>query len=221
MARVTGYRSAHSNGDGARSPQAGKRPVAIPGSPGPAVSWLARAAVCCLVLLALAGCASTVPQAIRAMPADQPTVVAARAAPEALRGSAVRWGGELIRIRNLPEHSELEILARRLDGDGEPDPDSPGEGRFIARVPGFIDPADYAPGDRVTVAGVLDGSSEDKVGDYPYIFPIVAAREHYRWPDPVPAASYYRYPHYYAPWPYYYPWRPYHFYPFGWPHPWW
>jgi outer membrane lipoprotein len=168
-------------------------------------------------LLLLGGCASKVPSAIREAPPDQPTAAAARAATEPLRGQAVRWGGELVAVRNLAKTSELEILARRLAGDGEPDPDSAAEGRFIGRVAGFVDPADYQTGDLITVAGVLAGRVEGKVGDYVYPYPVVEVRQWHRWPEPVQTPAYAPYP-----WPYHHPWWPYR--PYGWPYypyPWW
>lgn len=173
-----------------------------------------RVASACVLGLALAGCASDLPQTIRVAPAEQPDLATARTDAERLRGRPVRWGGELVELRNLAKASELEILARRLDSDGEPDPDSAAQGRFIARVAGFVDPADFKTGDRVTVAGVLAGTAEGKVGDFVYRYPVVAVRDYYRWPERVARPAYGPYP-----WPYYDPWWPYR--PYGWPYPWW
>ncbi|MFM1891695.1 MAG: hypothetical protein RLZ44_772 [Pseudomonadota bacterium] len=176
-----------------------------------------RAAGWWLLLMLLSGCASKVPLAIREAPPDQPSVAAARAAGEPLRGRAVRWGGELVAVRNQAERSELEILARQLARDGEPDPDGPAEGRFIARIEGFVDPADYQSGDRITVSGTLVDRVASKVGDYLYRYPVVEVRQWYRWPEPIPAPAYAPYP-----WPYPDPWWPYR--PYGWPYypyPWW
>ena len=172
------------------------------------VAWSWLAAV-------MGGCASNVPLSIRQAPDTHTTVSAAQVAPDRHVGAAVRWGGELVLVRNEATVSELEILGRRLASDGAPDPDSAAEGRFIARVNGFIDPADYKSGARVTVAGVLRGVTTGKVGEFQYRYPVVEVRQLYRWPKLPPASVY---PDHY-PWPYYGPWWPYR--PYGYPYPWW
>jgi outer membrane lipoprotein len=176
-----------------------------------------RAAVTAMALMLVAGCASKVPQAIREAPAKQPTVTEARQAPERYLGSKVRWGGELVAVTNLEGVTELEILARPLDRDGEPDPDAAADARFIARAPGFLDPAEYATGQRVTVAGVVAASRTGLVGEYRYRYPVVEVSALHRWPEAVPAAAYPYYPGPYYGWPWYDPWwphRPYHRHPY-------
>jgi len=165
------------------------------------------------ILLGLAACASKVPESIRVAPASQPSVAQVRQAPDRYAGADVRWGGELVEVRNLSKSTELEVLGRRLDSDGEPRPNSKAEGRFLVRVREFIDPADYETGQLVTVAGKLNGTFEGKVGDYDYLYPVVDAEVTYRWPDPVYG------PIYYPSYPYHGPYWPHRYY--GWPYyPW-
>ncbi len=170
-----------------------------------------------VVALGLAGCASQLPESIRVAPAAQPTVEQARQAPQLYAAADVRWGGELVEVRNQSASTELEILGRRLDSGGEPRPGSQAQGRFIARVGEFLDPADYQTGQLLTVAGKLNGVVKGKVGEYDYLYPVVDALHMHRWPDPVQGAVYPGYPWpYYGP--YYGPWWPHRYYG---PYPWW
>lgn len=172
------------------------------------------AILACTVLLVLVGCASKLPESIRVAPASQPTIDQARHAADRYVGTAVRWGGELVEVRNQRASTELEILGRQLDSDGEPRPNSNAQGRFIARVEGFIDPADYQSGQLLTVAGKLSGKVSGKVGEYDYLYPVVDVAQVHRWPEPVQNVIYPAYPG-----PYYGPWWPHRYY--GWPYPWW
>lgn len=176
-----------------------------------------------VALLALAGCASKVPESIRVAPVSQPSIEQAQQSPQRYAGAAVRWGGELVEVRNSSKSTELEILGRKLDNDGEPRPSSKAQGRFLARAGEFIDPADYQNGQLVTVAGTLNGMVEGKVGEYDYQYPVVDVVQTYRWPDPLQTPVYPAYP-----WPYYGPYWPHRYYGpswphryYGWPYPWW
>lgn len=172
----------------------------------------------------LSGCASPVPKPVRQPPADNPELQQVREHPERFQHRPVRWGGEIIEVRNQPAHSDVLVLARSLDDDGEPRPASAAQGRFVARVERFVDPAEYREGQRITVAGRIDGELTAPVGDYPYRYPIVAVGEWYRWPERRAVSyppSWYHDPFYRGPFydPFYDPWWPRRY---GWPyHPYW
>lgn len=150
----------------------------------------------------LAGCASTdVPQAIREAPAEAPTLAQVRAEPPAHQGEAVRWGGEVAEVRNEAEATWLEIVQRPLRGSGAPEAADRSEGRFLARVEGFLEPASYAPGRRVTVVGRLDGTVEGAIDAYDYRYPVVAVDAHHLWPrEPAAAPARYRDPWHHGAW---------------------
>ena len=175
--------------------------------PAPAVALAALAAIS-----AMAGCASPVPAGIRT-PAPRPlTVQAARQAPEEHIGERVRWGGSILEVINLPDSTEIEVLARPLRDGGEPVADADAQGRFIVRVGRFVDPAEY-PRDRLlTAAGVLSETLTRDVGRYPYLYPVLSASTLYLWPEQEPEIypygtfGYYGYGPWYRPW--YGPWRP-------------
>ena len=148
--------------------------------------------------------ATGVPAAIKDGPGSFVTVSEAQQSEHQFVGAWVRWGGTILSVRNREMATEIEILARATDANGEPDPEGDGQGRFIATVNGFLDPAEYPKDRLLTVVGTLERVETRPVGDYPYRFPIVNTIHRYLWPPPVPDA----YP--YAYFPYGYPglWGP-------------
>ncbi len=167
------------------------------------------------LLLLLGACASNVPEPIREDTSTAVQLAEARQAPETFRGSEVRWGGTIASVRNERDATAIEIVSRRLDSEGRPYDEGRSDGRFIARVAGFLDPALYETGREITVRGRLAGAREESIGEYRYQYPVVAAEHIYLWPrrSPPPAAypydPFWYYPWYPWGWPYYYP-RPHH-----------
>jgi outer membrane lipoprotein len=170
---------------------------------------------CILLMLTLAGCASDIPKPIRDAPAMNIAPARALAEADSLKGQAVRWGGSIARVENRKDETWIEIVERPLARDGEPDRYQVGGGRFLARVPGFLDPEVYASKRLMTVAGTLDGITTRSIGEYPYRFPVVQVTAWYLWPPSLP--PHYAYPPYgygpywHDPW---YPWRPVYPYPY-------
>ena len=162
----------------------------------------------------LTGC-SSVPEAIRHAPETAVTLTEARGAPEQYRGATVRWGGTIVTVRNLKDESVIEIVSRRLESYGRPLEEDRSDGRFLATVRGFVDPAIFAAGREVTVRGTIAGSIEQSIGEHRYRFVQVAAEEAYLWPPRVEPVPYY-YDPFWDPW---YPWgwpyyRPYYYRPY-------
>lgn len=163
-----------------------------------------RAVAVVATLFLMTGCASTVPKPIRDAPVGAPSPGVVRADPDAYHDAAVRWGGTIVSVTNKAEFTELELVARPLDDSGRPRPVDRSLGRFLARVPGFLDPAVYERGRLLTVVGVVSGVQERSVGEYPYRFPVVAVDGHHLWPKRTPVSE--------RPYPYdpygYDPWYP-------------
>lgn len=116
----------------------------------------------CLLLGACAGYYYRhVPEVIRTPIPGSPTPAAVRAEPERFADNQVRWGGIVIDVKNGPEDTLVEVLANPLDAYGRPLATDGGnaaqsDGRFIARLPGFIDPTVIAAGKKITLVGTLD-----------------------------------------------------------------
>lgn len=144
----------------------------------------------------LAGCASDVPVMVRTAPVPPVSVAAAQRDPARYTGREVRWGGSILGVTNRRDRTEISVLARPLADGGRPQigtggdtgPVAAGEGRFLAELPGFIDPTTLPTGRLITVAGTLTGVRVQPVGDYPYPYPVVAATSRFLWPEPVPVS---------------------------------
>ncbi len=162
----------------------------------------------CVTLLLLAGCAtSRVPQAISKAPEKPVLVSQVQQAPDRFLDRRVRWGGTIIAVRNRKQTTEIEILSRPLDSRGRPRGKKSGQGRFLALLTGFADPAEYPEQRLLTVTGRLKRVETRPIGEYPYLYPVVAVEQPYLWPKPLPSGPPYFYP---DPWyhPWFYPWHP-------------
>jgi outer membrane lipoprotein len=155
----------------------------------------------------LAACASKVPMDLRQQIPDAPQQGQVQSEPGRYIGQEIRWGGEILGLRNGLDSTELEIFSRALFNDGEPRTDGGDGVRFIARVQGFLDPAEYRPGKRIAVRGRLDQAVTRPVGEFPYLYPVVNVEVFHLWPkfEPPPQVIWVRDP-FYDPW---WPWRPY------------
>lgn len=163
--------------------------------------------------LLLSACASTVPDVIRLAPAQAVSAQQVRKAPSHWQGALVRWGGTVLRVDNLARETRLEVLGRKLDGQGEPKTNAASDARFMARLQGFVDPTQYPLDRQVTVVGTISGILHQAVGEFPYPYPIVEVKAIHLWPEPVEAPCCPRYP-------WYDPWYPYWHHPY-WRHPYW
>ena len=169
---------------------------------------LGRSAALLLAAALFAGCATTAPLQpdIRAaaMPVDFPDLMAN---PERFRGETVILGGEIIDAVPTANGTRLNVLQTRTDAAERPGSSDTSQGRFVAMYQGFLDPAIYATGRQVTVAGTVAGAQAQTVGNTQQTQPLINAQQVYLWPQPQPR-------YYYAPGPYYY----YPFYNPFWPY---
>ncbi|KRE89370.1 hypothetical protein ASG87_03250 [Frateuria sp. Soil773] len=141
---------------------------------------VARFLLAPLALLALAACApAPIYQPAAGTVAAAPFEVAR--SPERFAGQPVIWGGRIVQVKNLADHSEVELLAYPLDSSQRPKANDSGNGRFIAVMSGYVEPLDYPPGAMMTVNGRLDGSRAGKVGQADYVFPLVGVAQSHVW----------------------------------------
>lgn len=117
----------------------------------------------------------TGPSSVNATPQQVAT------SPANFRNLQVVWGGSVISVHNFPDHSEIEILAYPLDSSQRPRLNQPATGRFIAIVPGFVEPMNFPPGSLVTLRGTLDGARSGEVGQADYTFALVHSEAMHRW----------------------------------------
>jgi len=162
-----------------------------------------RARLVLLAILLTAGCATQIPPSIREAPPSALLPSQVAQAPAAHLDTRVRWGGTILAVHNRKRATDIEVLSLPLDGRGEPRLGRAGQGRFLARVEGFVDPAEYPADRRLTLTGRVLAVETHLVGQYPYPFPVVAVEARHLWPEPLPA-----YPPGWGPWPWYDPWYP-------------
>ena len=134
-----------------------------------------------LLLFLLAGCA-TRPVFDNAPldPAPQPY----RVADDGKRWleREVLWGGMILEVRNFERHTEIEVLAFPLEPAQRPVPTAVDQGRFIAILPGFADPATLPEGRFLTLTGRITGDRHDLLHTRPYAWPEVAVERLHLWP---------------------------------------
>ncbi|MBD3653605.1 Slp family lipoprotein [Kangiella sp.] len=159
----------------------------------------------------LAACAN-VPESIEFEEANRVDFAQVAQSPASYTGQEVRWGGIIARVENLEKDTLIEVVNLPLDRQARPVKDSQTGGRFIARVPGFLDPMIYQKGKEITLVGMLAEPMPGKVGKHEINFPVVDIRNHYLWKE-RPKREYvevysvwdpywfYHRPYY---WPYYY-----------------
>lgn len=132
-----------------------------------------------LACLVLAACATTPPLDPAGTLADLgPHQVGATDPPA---GSAVLWGGMIVEVDNRADRTRIEVLAYPLDARQRPRLEQPSQGRFIAVLPGFVDPLAYPQGRFVSLRGALlgaEGADESPGGDSPQ----VAVQAIHLWP---------------------------------------
>ncbi|PSV39468.1 starvation-inducible protein [Photobacterium sp. GB-27] len=134
-----------------------------------------------LILIFMVGCAS-VPASLQTKtknPITDLRVITEH--PTVMQHQEVRLGGIIASIKNEAKQTRVEIVALPLTSDGRPILNSKPQGRFIANVPGFLDPIEYAKGRLLTVVGQYTEMQKGKVGEYDYTFPVVNASGEQIW----------------------------------------
>lgn len=162
-----------------------------------------------LLLLSLVGC-STTPNVFNTSIEGAPDIaMVMQAEGEQYAGQRVRWGGEIIAVRNQSDESWIEVLQRPLKASGRPT-DGTSEGRFFIKLAGFVEPVDYSEGKSITVVGELAGFINQKVGEFDYRYPVVEAvtENHKLWQERTAKDTWRVRPSLYLDWPWYY--SPYH-----------
>ena len=140
----------------------------------------ARHALPILAALALSACATVPPP----LPADNTlaglTPYGVAREPDT-RGDVV-WGGMILGVDNLAEHSEITVLAYPLDKKQRPMLQAPTEGRFVVQVPGYVEAFDYPQGRFVTLRASLSGTREALIDEQVFVMPVVHAQTVRVWP---------------------------------------
>ena len=154
-------------------------PAGVP-TAGSLAGWLLWAAV----VTALCACAAA-PRFDTAGVDPTVTPQSPIATRDAGIGRAVQWAGVIVSSANQPQQTQIEVLGHQVQENGRPDLSGPTLGRFLILSPGYLETLDYAPGRLVTVVGSLGRPREGRIGESPYLYPVVWARQLHLWP-PAP-----------------------------------
>jgi outer membrane lipoprotein len=105
------------------------------------------------------------------------------AEPDISRNKMALWGGTILDTRNLKDTTQVEVLAYPLDSFHRPMQESKPLGRFIIQHQGYLEPANYAQGRRLTVLGSVSDSKLGKVGESNYTYPVINRRQLHLWSE--------------------------------------
>ncbi|MEW8507499.1 MAG: Slp family lipoprotein [Candidatus Thiodiazotropha sp.] len=144
---------------------------------------MSRWPLICFTLSLLQACSSqpVVPAADRTVTPEQ-----AASSQPAPTDTPLQWGGLITESQNLRQSTEVQILAFPLNEDGRPETESASIGRFIARLPGYLELEEYAVGRRVTATGRFSAVREGMVAESRYSFPVLVCDELTLWPEVGP-----------------------------------
>jgi outer membrane lipoprotein len=132
------------------------------------------------LILTLVGCA-TVPDAVRGTSATpQQDLVRVLNAPSLYIGQEARFGGKVVKVTNQPGRTRLEIASVGLDDSARPQMHRQSDGRIVAYVNGFLEPADFNH-QWVTVVGPIIGTEQGTIDQTQYTFVVLRAEGYKRW----------------------------------------
>jgi len=141
-----------------------------------------------LLLLSIISCTHAISKEARDMAVNDIPFRWIAENPERYRGAFVIWGGEVINSQNLGDGALIEILQRPLRRSEEPDETKNSSGRFLVLYDsGFLDPAIFFKGVKITVAGIVEGQrvlqmgGVVQMGEAGYVYPLILAREVHIW----------------------------------------
>lgn len=127
--------------------------------------------------------ARTMEQASRAVPLQQ-----MQESPDLYRGKLYVFGGAIASSKATVAGSLLELVFTSVDSRGSLQ-DTLSGSRVLVFMPkerGFLDPAVFANGRKVSVSGFFDGIQSGKIEEMPYGFPFFIITEIYLWPKEIP-----------------------------------
>ncbi|MDX9746723.1 MAG: Slp family lipoprotein [Syntrophales bacterium] len=138
--------------------------------------------VACLALLTVA-CASVISETTMNSVDQSISFAALQQKPDAYKGKTVVLGGQIIAVTAKDGETWIEVLEKKLDRQQKPEATDQSGGRFLVRFTGFLDPAIYAAGRNLTVAGQVEGKQVRPINEIRYTYPVLAAKEHHLWKD--------------------------------------
>ena len=109
------------------------------------------------------------------------TVATVSKSPSAYMGTEVIWGGEILKVGNETNGSEIHLSEIALDRYGTPVYPVKSRGIFIAKTSGTLDREAYQPGQVVTLGGKIAGQEIDTADPAAPQYPLVMVQEIRFW----------------------------------------
>ena len=133
-----------------------------------------------LLLLGLQGCISPPPRLEKEQFALQ-SLKAIQINDYACRCKKARLGGKVITATALKDKTKVEVLSLPIAGfSAKPVLESVSDGRFMAYLPGFVDP-DTLKDEYITVGGILTGKETGQIDLADYQYPVIMASAYKQW----------------------------------------
>lgn len=165
-----------------------------------------------LLLLMLAGCATSIPGSMKKAADTEFTLEKAKTAGDEILGKKVIWGGRIVRAMVQKEGTLIEILQSPLDSSEKPEKHDLSQGRFLAFKSEFLDPLVYRENREVTVLGAVLRFEKHPIGEMMYRYPLLSAEKIHLWEEaPAKIHVYHQFPPHLPGYPY-----PYGYSPYGW-----
>jgi len=101
--------------------------------------------------------------------------------PDRYAGQIVVEGGQILSATPREGDTWVEVLQQPLDWRNKPQDTDVSHGRFLVRLPGFQDPTLYAVGQKITVAGQVQGKRVQPIGMTQYTYPVLISKEFHLW----------------------------------------
>ena len=117
----------------------------------------------------------------------------------------IRWGGVIASVINEKESTVLEIVEHPLNKQGRPLETDQTQGRFLARLNGFLDPVVYAKGREITIVGTIKKQTKRLINQFEYTYPEVTVDSFKLWQIEKQIEYYYD-PYWYGQWYPHYKW---------------
>lgn len=140
------------------------------------LAWMALCMPACLAACAISPFSGQAADASAIGPADVASDIE-------VIGQRVIWGGVIVGVGNLADHTEIEVAALPLDRGHRPREDRDTGAHFLVIVPGFVDPATHAPERLLSVFGTVDGVRELHDAGMTYRLPVVDEADLHLWPE--------------------------------------
>ncbi len=101
--------------------------------------------------------------------------------PESYQGKNILVGGQILTVNVREGESWVEVLQKPLDWQHRPKDTDESAGRLLVRFQGFLDPAIYTAGKKITVVGEVQGKKVQPLKEMDYAYPVLIPREHHLW----------------------------------------